>query len=213
MASERVLRAEFRQTLAHVLAATPGRGRLLEFGCAYGFFLQEAAQEFHEVQGIELAADAVTFAQRRGLDVRCGVVDHATVSGLYDAVVGLDVIEHVPDPHETLRLLADHLTPEGALVLTTGNWSSVYARLSGRRWRLMTPPQHLSFFTPTAIRALCERVGLTVTEVSHPWKRVPLSLMAYQLQRVAGLKPRKLTIPGGVSVNLFDAMRVTARKC
>jgi hypothetical protein len=78
----------------------------------------------------------------------------------------------------------------------------------------MTPPQHLFFYSPETLEKLCENHGLKVASLVAPWKRVPLGLMAYQLTRRLGL-PIKL--PGwlnhfGVPVNLFDAMRLIARK-
>ena len=209
--SESSLRAEFRQTLAHILRLAPRRGALLEFGCAYGYFLEEAARHFDSTLGIELSAEAVAIARARGLNVQAGVVDDA-LAGPFDAVVGLDVIEHVPEPAETVAHLSRVMAPNGVLVLTTGDWGSPLARVMGPRWRLMTPPQHVSFFTPKAMQALLNRAGLVVVEISRPWKRVPLALFAYQAQRILGLRPRVLRIPGALRMNLFDAMRVTARK-
>jgi len=48
----------------------------------------------------------------------------------------------------------------------------------------------------------------------HPWKTVPLSLIAFQLARMAGLHRRAQSSASqiGVPVNLFDAMRVVLRK-
>lgn len=209
--SRAALRAEFRTTVQHLLRSVRRRGSLLEFGCAYGYFLEEAAPFFQSVQGRELSADAVRRARARGLDVTEGIVD-GSIGGPFDAVVGLDVIEHVPDPDGTIRHLSQSMAAGGVMILTTGDWASPLARLTGSRWRLMTPPQHLSFFTPRSMRALLERAGLVIEEISHPWKLVPLSLITYQLQRLAGLSPRVWTVPGAVPVNLFDAMRITARK-
>ena len=64
------------------------------------------------------------------------------------------------------------------------------------------------------ILAKLEAAGLRVVELSHPWKRVPLSLLAYQLQRLAGLKPRLFPTltKWGIPINLWDAMRVIAVK-
>ncbi len=212
--SEEILRLEFRGTLEHQLAAGCRKGVLLEFGCAYGFFLMEAAPFFERVEGIELSADAVRFCQSRALNVVRGMVDQSTLRGPYDVAVGLDVIEHVPEPHETVKRIAERLNPGGLLLMTTGDWGSLLARVMGPKWRLMTPPQHLSFFTPRSMRLMLEAAGLRVLELSHPWKRVPLSLIAYQLQRLAGLKPRKLAALNSWSVplNLWDAMRVIAVK-
>ena len=214
LGSENVLRPEFGRTATHLLAHSRSKGALLEFGCAYGFFLMEAAPFFTRVEGIELCQDAVRFCRSRGLDVARGVVDAATLRGPYDAAVGLDVIEHIPDPHEAVKLIASRLNPGGTILLTTGDWRSLLARAMGPRWRLMTPPQHLSFFTPRSMTLMLEAAGLRVVELSHPWKRVPLSLLAYQLQRLAGLKPRLFPALNkwGVPINLWDAMRVIAVK-
>jgi SAM-dependent methyltransferase len=211
--SEEVLRPEFRRTVIQ-LAHSHSKGVLLEFGCAYGFFLMEAAPFFERVEGIELCEDAVRFCRSRGLNVGRGVVDASTLRGPYDAAVGLDVIEHIPDPHETVKLIAGRLNPGGTLLLTTGDWTSLLARAMGSRWRLMTPPQHLSFFTPLSMTLMLEAAGLRVVELSHPGKRVPLSLLAYQLQRLAGLKPRLFPAltKWGIPINLWDAMRVVAVK-
>ena len=212
--SEEVLRPEFRRTLIRQLAHSRSQGILLEVGCAYGFFLMEAAPFFERVEGIELCEDAVRFCHSRGLNVARGVVDSATLKGPYDAAVGLDVIEHIPDPHEAVKLIAGRLNPGGTILLTTGDWGSLLARSMGPKWRLMTPPQHLSFFTPRSMTLMLEAAGLHVLELSHPWKRVPLSLFAYQLQRLTGLKPRLFPAltKCGIPMNLWDAMRVIAVK-
>jgi 2-polyprenyl-3-methyl-5-hydroxy-6-metoxy-1,4-benzoquinol methylase len=211
--SEEVLRLEFRRTLKH-FARFAAKGNLLEFGCAYGFFLVEAAPLFERVEGIELCAEAVDFCQSRGLNVVRGVVDPETLRGPYDAAVGLDVIEHIPEPQQAIRLIAEKLNPGGTLLLTTGDWGSLLARAMGPKWRLMTPPQHLSFFTPKSMTRMLEAAGLRVVELSHPGKRVPMSLFAYQLLRLAGMKPRSFhgLNRWSLPINLWDAMRVIAVK-
>jgi len=209
--SEPVLRREFAHTVAVIQRHCAG-GRLLELGCAYGFFLQEAKRCF-DVAGIELAADAAEHCRRGGLNVSTGVADARNLAslGAMDVIVLLDVIEHLPDPRETFRLCVGHLNPGGIIVLTTGDFSSLYARLAGARWRLMTPPQHMWFFTPESIRRLAQSLGLTVESVDHPWKLVPLSLVSFQLRRLLGLRTRAMPSRFGVPINLFDSMRVVLR--
>jgi SAM-dependent methyltransferase len=212
--SEPVLRREFARIVADLRRYIAG-GSLLEIGCAYGFFLQEARRYF-DVSGIEIAADAAAHARQSGLRVATGVADEATLDqfGSLDAIVMLDVLEHLPQPLDTLNLCARRLNPGGVMLLTTGDFGSPFARLAGSRWRLMTPPQHLWFFTPESIRRLAAGLGLRVEEISHPWKIVPLSLIMFQLRRLFALPPQKPTQLGsvGVPVNLFDAMRVVLRK-
>jgi SAM-dependent methyltransferase len=212
--AEAVLRREFSRTVEFIRARSDG-GRLLEVGCAYGFFLQEAKPYF-EVCGIELAADAAAYCRQSGLAVHGGVADEATLQrlGSFDVIVMLDVIEHLPDPHGMLRLLGRHLAPGGIIVITTGDFGSLVARLSGRYWRLMTPPQHLWFFTRDSLSRMARSVVLHFERWDHPWKIVPLSLVLFQLRRMLRLPQRTQPGAGGVGLplNLFDAMRVVLRK-
>ncbi|MGC2780189.1 MAG: class I SAM-dependent methyltransferase, partial [Bradyrhizobium sp.] len=117
LGAEPVLRREFAHTVDFIRSFRP-KGRLLELGCAYGFFLQEAKRHF-DVFGIELAADAAAHARRSGLNVLTGIADEATLAplGAMDVIVLLDVIEHLPAPRDTLELCARHLAPDGIIVL------------------------------------------------------------------------------------------------
>jgi hypothetical protein len=125
----------------------------------------------------------------------------------------LDVIEHLPDPHGTLELCARHLNPGGIIVVTTGDFASLYARLAGARWRLMTPPQHLWYFTRASIERMAGSLGLRMESFDHPWKIVPLSLIMFQIGRMLGIRSAGATASRlGLPVNLFDAMRVVLRK-
>ena len=212
--AEPVLRREFARTVEFIRMRRDG-GRLLEVGCAYGFFLREA-KPFFDVAGIELAADAAAQARGSGLNVTTGAADEATLQRLgdFDVIVMLDVIEHLPDPLDLLRLLGRHLVPGGIIVITTGDFASLAARLSGRHWRLMTPPQHLWFFTPDSMSRMARSAGLDRESIDHPWKIVPLSLVLFQLRRMLGLPQGTQASAGGIGLplNLFDAMRVVLRK-
>ena len=165
--------------------------------------------------GIELAAEAAAHCRQSGLPVVTGIADEVTLKkfGHQDVIVLLDVIEHLPDPHETLALCARYLRPDGIVVLTTGDFGSLTARLLGARWRLMTPPQHLWFFTAASMRRLAQRLQLRLENIDHPWKIVPLSLVTFQLRRMLGRPSAAARASDvGLPVNLFDAMRVVLRK-
>jgi SAM-dependent methyltransferase len=214
LGAEPVLRREFAGTVDY-LRRFQRDGKLLEIGCAYGFFLQEAARYF-EVAGVELAEHAVAHCRRTGLNVRHGTADAALLqqTGRADAIVLLDVVEHLPQPRETLALCEHYLNPGGVILITTGDFGSLLARLAGVKWRLMTPPQHLWFFTAESMRRLASVLGLVVERVDHPWKIVPLSLIAFQLRRMVGFAGKSVASASriGVPVNLFDAMRLVLRK-
>jgi SAM-dependent methyltransferase len=212
--AEPVLRREFARSVEFIRRFCDG-GKLLEVGCAYGFFLMEASRHF-EVTGIELAADASAYCRQQGLDVLQGMADPASLQriGRVDVIVLFDVIEHLPDPRQTLELCCQNLNPGGIVMLTTGDFGSLVARIAGARWRLMTPPQHLWFFTRESIRKLSGTLDLGIEHIDHPWKVVPASLILFQLRRMLGRRGGTAGAASriGLPVNLFDAMRVVLRK-
>src|SRR6266511_5953435 len=113
LGAEPVLRREFARSVDFIRQYCAG-GRLLELGCAYGFFLMEAARYF-DVTGIERAPEAAEHGRRAGLNVLQGMADAANLQrlGRVDVVVLFDVIEHLPDPRETLALCRDHVNAGG----------------------------------------------------------------------------------------------------
>ncbi len=213
LASGNELRYEFRRILEALNRHVPS-GRLIELGCAYGFFLEEAAASF-TTSGIEISDHARAVCIEHGLDVvREATPEFLASRGPFDAAVMLDVLEHMREPGDALDRLHRTMRPGAQLVITTGDFGSLVARMMGKRWRLMTPPQHLWFFSPTTVTALLERHGFRVHTIEHPWKLVPLALVAYQATRYLGGQDlvRRFLPRGRLPINLFDAMRVIAER-
>jgi hypothetical protein len=63
---------------------------------------------------------------------------------------------------------------------------------------------------------MAARYGFELENFVHPWKRVPVSLVLYQLNRMFAIKLPHEDLPLfshiGLPINLFDAMRVILRK-
>jgi SAM-dependent methyltransferase len=210
--SKETLHDEFARTLRVLARHGVSDGALVELGCAYGYFLDEARERF-SVSGVEVSDEARAACHTRGLVVeRELTAELIAARGPFDAAVMLDVLEHLAEPAEALTRLRSAMRSGGRLLLTTGDFGSLPARLAGKRWRLMTPPQHLWFFSSETIEALLVRAGFRLIALEHPWKIVPLSMIAFQGMRVLGLSaPNWIRrLPGGLPVNLFDAMRVVA---
>jgi len=218
LASEETLTREFKRTVEFVRANGPSLGKLLEIGCAYGFFLQEASRHY-EVFGVEIAEDAARYCKSSGLSgVKSGVLEREDLAriGPLDVVVMLDVIEHIDNVEETIEMIAGSLRVGGSFVVTTGDWGSLLARAMGPKWRLMAPPMHLWYFSPENLMKLGQRFGLKMQSYSHPWKIVPLDLAIQQAGIMAGIKDR-LRCPAwtktlGIPANLYDAFRMVFSK-
>jgi 2-polyprenyl-3-methyl-5-hydroxy-6-metoxy-1,4-benzoquinol methylase len=213
--SEAILRSHFRELIELLKAnGLKPNARILELGSAFGFFLAEAEKEF-EAQGIEISEAAAKKAVAKGLKVQTGTLETGLFEpGFFDAVVMWDTIEHLEDPMKILSLINHYLAPNGIVAVTTGDWGSVLARVTGKRWRLMTPPQHLFFFTEKGLQAALEKTGFRVKSSRHLGKKVPLGLALFQVLRglrLHGLVPRVLSRVG-IRVNLFDSLLVVGKK-
>ena len=197
-------------------------GRLLDVGCAAGFFLDEARRRGWEAVGVELAPSMVANAHERlGLDVIEAPFDEIGISGsLFDALTMWDYIEHSVDPVADLRRAYSLLRPGGVLALSTGDAGSLVARLSGRRWHLLTPRHHNFFFNRQTLARALSAAGLHVRREGTVASRYSLHYLAHKLQtmgtplapraarRLQGTRLGALALP----VDLFDIMTVVAQR-
>ncbi len=101
---------------------------VLDLGCAGGFMAEAMAARGANVTGIDPAAEAVEAARRHarsaGHAIRYDVgVGEALPYGAadFDAVVCVDVLEHVADLHKVLDEVARVLRPGGLLLFDTIN--------------------------------------------------------------------------------------------
>jgi len=202
------------------LEAIGPSGRLLEIGCAYGFFLDVAAVAW-DVDGIDISREAVAACRARfGSRVQCGdLPDVPLADGQFDWVVAWDTIEHVDRPKDHIRRAFALLKPGAHLALTTGDISSLAARCSGSRWRLLTPPSHLTFFSRRGMRLLLAEAGFTNVRISTVGYERSLAFTLFRLLGPARLLRAKevaarlgVAISWSYYINLGDVMFVSAMK-
>jgi len=133
------LKARTAQLILKLMAERqPGRGHLLEVGCAVGFFLQEALLDNWEVSGVDLSEYAIGLARERlGQQARLhqGLLTANTFgSERFEAVVLLDLIEHVEQPIDFLKMVRQMIVPGGYLYLLTPDADSLSRRLMRGKW-------------------------------------------------------------------------------
>jgi len=167
-----------------VLAAVPDGASVLDVGCAGGHLAAELAARGCTVTGVELDATA---ARARGIDVVEGSIDDPAVRSALprevDAIVCADVLEHLPQPEDTLGFLAGLLRPGGRAVISlpnAGHWTMRRAKLRGRIPQEdfgLFDRTHLRWFTRAGARALVEGAGLRV--VHEDFAPAPLPLEAH----------------------------------
>lgn len=141
------------------------RGRLLEIGTGAGLFLKAFARAGWDTLGVEVNADAAAFARDTlQLDVRSVYAETLDVpDGSMDVVAMMDVIEHVPDPGATIATAHRFLKPGGLLLMQTPNLDALSRRALGEPWAVLSPAEHLYYFTASTLDALMRQRGFAST--------------------------------------------------
>ena len=157
------LAREASEKLAQVARHVPPPARLLDHGCGTGIFLEAARARGYDVFGVDLSGYAIdTLVRERALPAAQATVESGWgADASFDVVTSWDVLEHMPDPSNTLSHLRRLLRPGGVLVATTPDLRSLDARLLGRYWYGYTKiPEHFYFYSRATMDRLLRRAGL-----------------------------------------------------
>jgi len=197
-------------------------GRVLEVGCAAGFFLDVMQQRGYEVHGLEISADIARSARHRlGTESvhAAHLADAPFPAGRFDMVVMWDVVEHMADPVRELAHCHRLLRPDGLLVLQTQNLDSLARRALGARWHHFKQLEHIYHFNDATIRELLRRSGFGVlkTTARRAGKYVSFDFIAERsarLGRWAAVLASPLRLLGRrfLYVNPLDELIVLARR-
>ena len=155
--------------IASLLGRSPSGIRLLDVGCSRGHFIEAAARNGFQAEGVEPAPGVAAEARARGLTVHTGLLgEQRFPDARFAAVTLFEVIEHLKEPASLLRECRRVLEPGGLLVLSTGNTASWTARAMKGRWdyfQIAKDAGHVSFYTPRSVALLGERCGFRVARI------------------------------------------------
>jgi 2-polyprenyl-3-methyl-5-hydroxy-6-metoxy-1,4-benzoquinol methylase len=141
-----------------------GQGRLLDFGCGGGSFLERMHRQGWRVTGVDVSAAAVERV-RTGLGLRAllGTLPHPLLeAGSFDVVTMWHSLEHVHRPLEVLREARRLLVPGGKLLVAVPNIDSLPFRWFGPAWYGLDLPRHLTHFAPWTLHLMLEHAGFGV---------------------------------------------------
>lgn len=221
---KRALQKNFLDRIKYLRKLHPGKGKLFEIGCAYGFFL-ELVRNYWQVRGIDISEDACAYAKNNlGLDVICNDFLNHEMEDNYDIFCMWDTIEHLKYPHLYVQKISKHIKPNGLLCITTGDIQSLVARFRKEKWRLIHPPTHLFYFSRQSLSFLLNSYGFKTVHYSKCGNYRNLDAMVngimlsmYNKKIKAGLFFKKISRINfikdiDIKLNLFDIMFVIAQK-
>jgi SAM-dependent methyltransferase len=169
----KALLPHFKRRLRVINSRLPARGRLLDFGCAAGYFLEVARSDGWQIAGVEVSRGMAQSASQ-ALHIPIATSLDSLPEKDFDAITLWEVVEHLSRPVAELRRLYDRVRPGGLLMLSTpnaGHWQAV--REPGL-WDGYRPPAHLIFFTQRTLQDALGRAGFAQIAINRVSPLPPL---------------------------------------
>ncbi len=148
--------------------------RILDIGCGGGLLSEPMARLGADVVGADAAPRNIPVAQvhaiQSGLTIdyrHTTAEDLAAAGEVFDVVLNMEVVEHVPDPLAYLTACQQLLKPSGLMICSTLNRNpkSFMMAIVGAEWVMRWLPKGThdwaKFITPDELFVLIEGAGLT----------------------------------------------------
>lgn len=187
---QRALELEYKRRLDLMARFVPHGGKVLDAGCSIGDFIYSAKPKYH-MYGIDISEAAIDQALAKNPELGDRLVAGRLENSGYayerfDAICLWDVIEHLWNPTAVVDDLLSRLKPKGYLLISTPAIDAPIAKIMGKYWAFMTPPEHLSFFTQKSFSILFEgQSGTKIKHFSRKGKWANIAFIGYKLGRIA----------------------------
>ena len=157
-------------------------GKVLDVGCATGYFLEIAKTNNFEPHGVEFSEYSAAIAKKKFGDtnVFLGTLEQCNFENKsFDVIAMSDLIEHVRIPKQTLSKANELLKENGVIMIMTPDIKTLSNKLMGKRWTHYKP-EHFFYFSQRSIRYLAEQCGLKVVHYERSKKALTINYLHTQ---------------------------------
>ena len=159
MAGEDFAKARYKQLKDIIKRYAPSvltdsHRHFLDIGCGTGDLLSVAASDGWDITGTEispLVVQNVTTNLKNKILVG-DIFSLDLPQNYYDVITIYHVIEHLLSPVDTLVKMKELLSPNGIVFIETPNIGGLGAKLKGKNWSQIFPPEHITYFNPSSLK-------------------------------------------------------------
>lgn len=152
---------------------------ILDVGCGGGILSESLARKKSIVTGIDIEYDLINLAQQHAINNKLNIeYYHTTINDLdlksdnnFDAIMCMEVLEHVENPNEIIQKCAKLLKQDGHLFISTINKNlKAYAfGIIAAEYLLNTVPkgthQYDKFIRPSDMKKMLSMSGLVLLDL------------------------------------------------
>ena len=156
---------------------------VLEVGGGNGFFLDAVLDSgVKEICGIEPSREAIdSSSEQVKPHMIQSMLTRDVVKNLdFDVVTMFHVLDHLPDPLDSLRICGEALTPEGAILIAVHNCEAISARLLKTRSPIYDV-EHTYLYSKKTLKNLLIEAGFVNVEVGSYWNSYSLAYLIHLL--------------------------------
>lgn len=165
----------FRPRAERLAALCVQRGvtieNLIDVGAGFGIFLDEWRRRAPQTKAlaVEPSASLAQECRSKGIEVIEDIVENvAGHDQSADLVTCFEVLEHVHDPLDFVRVLARLARPGGHVFLSTLGIDGFDLQTLWEQSSQISPPHHINFLSVRGFERLFRRAGLVDVSVSTP---------------------------------------------
>lgn len=203
------------KTILRNIKEKPDGLRLLDIGAGSGILLEAASEIGIDAEGVEPSDWLRQAAYIHGFKITADVIPHPSISGPYDIITLIDVIEHVSAPLEMIKNAVTLLKSGGVIAIVTPDVKSITARLMGWSWwhyRIA----HIGYFSKSNLVFIFSNLGLNTISISRPsWSFSLVYLRERLLRYLPGwlvLSEKQWMHNIRIRLNLYDSLLFIAKR-
>jgi len=150
--------------------------KILDIGCGQGNFAQLLMRQDRDVWGVEPVVEAANIAKLKLNNILIGGIEdviNEIPTNYFDIIIFNDVLEHLYNPWNVLKLLKDKLNNDGKIIASIPNIryiTNLYDLIVKKDWEYkdfgILDSTHIRFFTKKTMLKLFEEQGYYINEIT-----------------------------------------------